>query len=88
MLLANQSSIYFRRSGRLWYQDGNIVLVADGIGFKVYKGILARQSTVFADMLDIPQPKDRDMYDGCPVVVLPDAAEEMRCLLLALFDAK
>ncbi|KAJ2974348.1 hypothetical protein NUW54_g11906 [Trametes sanguinea] len=37
-----------------WFEDGNIVLVAQDVAFRVYKGPLMRHSTVFQDMFAFP----------------------------------
>ena len=34
------------RHAELWLEDGNIVLVAQNVGFRVYKGILTKQSYI------------------------------------------
>ena len=33
-----------------WFEDGNIILIAQHTGFRIFRGLLAVQSTVFADM--------------------------------------
>ncbi|KAF7978929.1 hypothetical protein HWV62_44133 [Athelia sp. TMB] len=70
----------------VWYDDGNVVLQAQGTQFKFYRGILAHSSSVFKDMFTIPQPAsvDTQLVDGCPVVHLSDSAEEVRYILRAL----
>ncbi|KAH8113884.1 hypothetical protein DFH11DRAFT_1509743 [Phellopilus nigrolimitatus] len=79
----------------LWYSDGNIVLIAPLWGsepqtpfvyFRVHKSILACQSKVFADMLSFPEPADglMEMYDGLPVVRLPDLADKVIAPLLGV----
>ncbi|KAF7308000.1 hypothetical protein MKEN_01161700 [Mycena kentingensis (nom. inval.)] len=76
------------RVEELWFTDGNIVLTAGNAQYKVYRGILAKQSTVFADMLSLPLPPDGDeQVDGCPAVTLHDAEVEVTPFLKALFDA-
>ena len=71
----------------LWYDDGNIVLQAENTQFKVYRGILIENSTVFRDMFSLPQlPSDvTDMIEGCSLVRLYDSAEEVGYILQALF---
>ncbi|KAH8101867.1 hypothetical protein BXZ70DRAFT_1017995 [Cristinia sonorae] len=57
----------FRSRGDIWFEDGNVVLVAqDGTGFRVHQSILAANSDIFRDMFTIPQPEDREMVEGCP----------------------
>ncbi|OJT03173.1 hypothetical protein TRAPUB_6249 [Trametes pubescens] len=40
-----------KRDEELWYEDGNITLVARDVEFCVFKGILAKHSPVFKDIL-------------------------------------
>ncbi|EJF60290.1 hypothetical protein DICSQDRAFT_63386 [Dichomitus squalens LYAD-421 SS1] len=44
-------TLNFRPHERFWFDDGNIILVARDVGFKIYRGLLAINSTVFSDML-------------------------------------
>lgn len=68
-----------------WFHDGNIVLQADQTQFKVHKGILAANSTVFADMFSIPQPPSGvQLAEGCNVVHLSDSAVDVTYVLEAL----
>lgn len=72
----------------LWFEDGNILLRAEDVLFKVYKGFLCKQSSVFADMLSLPQPSTaaEDLCDGCPIVRMSDASAALEVLLSAMFD--
>ncbi|KAH9925125.1 uncharacterized protein B0H18DRAFT_877402 [Fomitopsis serialis] len=89
---ANQSQQEetFRRDEQLsWYEDGNIIIVAQGIGFRLSKGLLAQNSQVFRDMLSLPQPSDAshvETYDGCPVVHVTDTVDELRVLAMTVFN--
>lgn len=38
----------------LWFEDGNIVIITGNIGFRVYRGVLARKSAVFRDLFNLP----------------------------------
>ena len=70
----------------IWYEDGNVILQAENIQFRVHRGILAQCSTVFRDMFSFPQPpsSDVEMVEGCAVVHLSDTAEEVGYILKAL----
>ena len=74
----------------LWFEDGNIVLQADDVVFKVYRGILIRESTVFRDMFSLPQPNtpsaSTEYYDGCRLVKMHDDFEDLEMFLHSLFD--
>ena len=74
--------------------DGNVIIVAQGVGFRVYRGWLSMQSEVFRDMFNTPQPvesdlKQEDVSDDCPVpVYVTDTALEMRSLLSVLLGGR
>ncbi|KAJ7906551.1 hypothetical protein B0H13DRAFT_1619319 [Mycena leptocephala] len=51
-------------------------------------GLLARESTIFHDLLTIPQPDDVERVDGCPLVPLSDDLRDLEVFLKALFDYK
>ncbi|KAF7311243.1 BTB domain-containing protein [Mycena kentingensis (nom. inval.)] len=76
------------RVADLWYDDGNIVIQAGDAQYRVYRGTLARRSSVFRDLFSVPQPEDETLVDGCPFVRLPDAEEEVTPFLKALFDTE
>ena len=76
------------RSPTLWFDDGSIVLQAEGVRFKVYKGILAANSVIFRDMFAMAQATDRELVEGCTVVHLGDKAEELTFVLEALHDSR
>ncbi|KAJ6453962.1 hypothetical protein C8R45DRAFT_782512, partial [Mycena sanguinolenta] len=71
----------------LWFADHNLVLQAGNRQFRVSGGILAARSSVFRDMLSIPQPHTKPLVDGCPVVVLHDAPADAEYFLKAIFDS-
>ncbi|EIW56923.1 uncharacterized protein TRAVEDRAFT_128165 [Trametes versicolor FP-101664 SS1] len=72
-----------------WYSDGNIILVARDVEFRVYKGLLADHSSVFRDMFSLPQPPTKASSPSafengtCPVVHLYDSPEDLRHVLRA-----
>jgi len=83
---ANQPTGAFRRDDEYWFEDGNIIVVAQGVGFRVYKGILAMRSEIFRDMFSLPQPapnpdSSRGESSECPTVHVTDTAAEIRLLL-------
>ncbi|KAJ7073633.1 hypothetical protein C8F01DRAFT_1042791 [Mycena amicta] len=80
-----------RRVDGLWFPDGNIVIQAEELIFKVFQGILAARSPIFRDMLAIPPPEARDVddsFEDCPLVRFPDlqVAADRECFLRAIFD--
>ena len=70
----------------LWFDDGNIVLIAENVAFKAHRSILSRQSAVFNDMFSIPQPDVTELFDNCPVVYLQDAASDLAIFIEVLYD--
>ncbi len=79
----------------LWIEDGNVVIaVADETseekimrGFKCHRGVLAKHSQVFAGLFSIPPSGEaEDVYDGLPLVTLPDAYADVKNLLRFLYD--
>ena len=70
----------------IWFEDGNVVLVAGGVAFKVHRGQLERHSEIFRDLFSLPQPADRPMYQGFPTVELYDSPSDITFLLRALYD--
>ena len=72
--------------GEYWLEDGNIVLVACDTAFRVYRGLLAAQSSVLAELFNsIPSSTGQNIYEGCPMVPLSDSPEELRHFLRVLF---
>jgi BTB/POZ domain len=63
-----------------YLEDGNIVVVAEGVAFRVHRSLLTRHSEIFSDMFDM------ETYDGCHVVRVPDATVHMLNLLSVLYD--
>ncbi|KAH9933989.1 uncharacterized protein BXZ73DRAFT_89658 [Epithele typhae] len=63
----------------VWLDDGSVTLVAQGIGFRVYKGILAKQSSVLTDLFGKAQEGRTGQEDL--VVHLPDSSRDWRHVL-------
>ena len=80
----------FTRDERFFYADGNITIIAQGVAFRVYKGLLAESSEIFRDMLDLPPPKPSQVSaaDACPVVYVTDTSAEFQSLLGVLLHGK
>lgn len=86
---SGDESISRKRDEEFWYSDGNVILVAQDVEFRVYKGLLAEHSPVFRDMFSLPQllPASEPVVtlseDACPIVYLSDSAEDLRHVLHA-----
>lgn len=71
----------FWKNAKLWDSDGDIILVCEGMGFRVHKKTLAHHSEVFRDMLSSATD---ERYEDCDVVRLSDGSAEFYYLLEAL----
>lgn len=72
-----------------WFNDGTIVIQAESMQFRVYRGILAASSPIFSDMFSIPQPPDNsESVEGCAVVHVSDSAEDWQYVLKALCERR
>ncbi|KAI1795466.1 hypothetical protein LXA43DRAFT_44558 [Ganoderma leucocontextum] len=78
-----------QRDEELWYPDGNIVLIAREIEFRLYQGPLMEHSRVFQDMLTMPQPPPKDpstqsdsgTSPTCVTINVDDSPEDLRHFL-------
>ncbi|KAL1675278.1 hypothetical protein EV122DRAFT_281198 [Schizophyllum commune] len=55
------------RVERLWFHDGNLVIQAGNRAFRVYESILSLHSRVMNDMLCVPAPENRELFDDIPL---------------------
>lgn len=69
-----------------WFLDGNIILIAGSVAFKVHRGQLERHSEVFNGMFGLPQPPDEELFDDCLSVELHDSPSDIYYFLSALYD--
>ncbi|KAI0345877.1 hypothetical protein BDW22DRAFT_1353483 [Trametopsis cervina] len=78
--------------GDPWFEDGNIILLADSdestaVAFKVHRGVLARQSEIFQSLFEVAQPPpDSETIEQCPVIRMHDIPVELSNLIKALYD--
>ncbi|KAH8101948.1 hypothetical protein BXZ70DRAFT_86681 [Cristinia sonorae] len=73
--------------GDVWFDDGNVVLVAEGHSFRVHRGMLIRKSLVFADMFAMAHPRDDGLVEGCPIIPLFDTSKwDVAHMLSAFYD--
>lgn len=70
----------------IWFEDGNVILVAGNIAFKVHRGQLSRHSDIFRDLFSIPQPQGQPLFEDCLMVELHDSPSDLTFLLKALYD--
>ncbi|PIL26466.1 hypothetical protein GSI_12224 [Ganoderma sinense ZZ0214-1] len=72
------------RHDEFWFDDGSVVLVAGNTAFRVYRALLAAQSTVFTDMFSSSSPDTQEMLDRRPVVHLSDSPKDLAHFLRVL----
>ncbi|KAG8920745.1 hypothetical protein FRC03_003092 [Tulasnella sp. 419] len=77
---------------KYYFDDGNFIFIVESTKFRLYKGLLARQSAVMAGMFAMPEPVGTPsasnfemMVDGVVTVQLQDSANDFACLLDFLF---
>ncbi|KAJ7626161.1 hypothetical protein FB45DRAFT_836370 [Roridomyces roridus] len=75
----------FTRVADLWFSDGSLVIRAQDREFFVSGAVLAARSSVFSDILSMPQRASNS--DEMPIVVLPDNSREVESFLRAIFDS-
>ncbi|KAI0688696.1 hypothetical protein C8T65DRAFT_589292 [Cerioporus squamosus] len=73
----------------LWFDDGNVIVVAQQTAFRFHRSVLSRHSETFRGMFTIPQPTSStsvQIMDGCPVIDVTDTSYDFRHLLRAVYD--
>jgi hypothetical protein len=75
-----------QRCEELWIDGGNLVVRAENTVYKVLAAQLSIASSVFKDMLGVPQPPtgSMELYEGLPFVFMPDAAFDVTEFLKAI----
>jgi hypothetical protein len=71
----------FRVCQDFWFSDGNVILTAGSVAFKVHRGQLERHAEIFQTVLSIPQPENADS-----TINLWDSPTDVYHLLRALYD--
>ncbi|KAJ6606001.1 hypothetical protein DFH09DRAFT_56 [Mycena vulgaris] len=75
-------------SPSVWFEDGTLIIEAGSVLHRVSRSILAARSSVFKDMLSLPQPPDAETSHGCPIVRLHDSPDDISVFLRAIFDSE
>ncbi|EPS93375.1 hypothetical protein FOMPIDRAFT_1056037 [Fomitopsis schrenkii] len=81
---------------QFWYDDGNIIIIAQNIAFRLYRGLLASESEVLRDILtgDTVASSEHVLgtsthpVDGCPIVLVTDRAAERLSFLSVLIHGR
>ncbi len=79
-----------QKDSDIWFEDGNVIVIAQHTAFRFHKGVLSRHSQVFRDLFLVPQPSTSeasasDVFDGCPAVRVSDTSYDFRELLRAIY---
>lgn len=61
----------------LWFEDGNVIVVAGKARFKLYRGILTQYSSVFKDVFQMADAAASGSVEGCPLVHITDNPTEV-----------
>ncbi|GJE89722.1 hypothetical protein PsYK624_058280 [Phanerochaete sordida] len=71
----------------LWFDDGNVVVAARGMSFKLHKSVLALHSTVFLELFDSLDTSESHLHGGCPVLCVNDYGPDLARLLLVVYGS-
>ncbi len=91
-----QATMESTRDADIWFEDGNVAILAGYTVFRVHKGQLSRHSDIFDGLFRIPQAPASDIapslgivdsMEGCPIVTVSDTAFDFKHLLHALYDS-
>ncbi|TBU41579.1 hypothetical protein BD309DRAFT_1081994 [Dichomitus squalens] len=79
----------FQRDSDIWFEDGNIIVIAQSTAFRFHKSVLASHSQVFRELFSVPQPSpnagESEAIDGCTVMYVSDTGYDFRELLRAIY---
>lgn len=79
----------------LWFEDGNIELIAENVSFRVHKTVLAGSSDFFKDMFSLPQPPTEEsaeenalhMQPEIPRLQTSETAEDLAYFLDVMYNS-
>ncbi|KAI0743782.1 hypothetical protein C8Q80DRAFT_1106718 [Daedaleopsis nitida] len=73
------------RHSDLYFEDGNLSIVAGGQYFIVHRGLLSRHSGVLRKRIEVVKPIDDRHLEGLAVLYLDDSPEDFAHFLRALY---
>jgi len=77
-----------KKSTDFWFKDGNLTLEVEDTQYRVHRSVLSRHSSVFLDMLELPQAETTT--DGAEDTQIPvclyDAKKDWDNLLGIIYD--
>ncbi|KAF5321589.1 hypothetical protein D9619_000365 [Psilocybe cf. subviscida] len=73
---------------QFWFGDGNIILQTQTTQYRIHRGVLSFQSSMFENMFAMPQPEQSAQLSlqGCPVFPVTVSAEDWDALLGLLYN--
>ncbi len=76
----------------MWFDTGNVALMAEGTSFRVHMDVLSRLSEPWLQTF-VPKNLTRGssklrIIQGCPVYYVPDSAYDMSIFLHAIYDGR
>ncbi|KAM5544921.1 hypothetical protein V8D89_001819 [Ganoderma adspersum] len=81
-----------KRDSEVWFEDGNIIVIAQTTAFRFHKSVVSIHCSVFRDLFSIPRPSlpgeevDETFDGGCPVVRVSDTSYDFRELIRAIYS--
>ncbi|RPD69739.1 hypothetical protein L226DRAFT_515436 [Lentinus tigrinus ALCF2SS1-7] len=72
---------------KVWYADGNMVVVAENTAFRLHKSVAALQSKNLGRIFQPTNSAPEDMFGGLPVVRMPDTAYDIEQFLVVVYDS-
>ena len=83
---SGSSSTYsnLHRHSEIWYDDGNLILVARETAFRIYRGLIAGQASVFLVLFASSCSSPDEFFEGCPIIRLSDSPHDLVHLLRVL----
>ncbi|KAM5536762.1 hypothetical protein V8D89_009572 [Ganoderma adspersum] len=84
----------FNNDKEFWFEDGMVIFISRNTKFRVYKGVLAKLSTVFEALFVDPSHAvhnvsiDEEQTISCPIVHISDTPQDMQCLFRVCFFSK
>ena len=92
--VTDQNSEPFETDSEFWFEDGNIIVIAQNTAFRFHKIFVSQLSSAVPDIFSTPQPSDSPVpdggadktCDGCPIVCVSDTSYDFRELLRVVYD--